>query len=389
MNYSSKQNGNNSVYSAGRGRNGVERVRIDTNDAKVKKILEMLHRSLDAKVRRGKNSAKDDYVTENKIFSILCKEIEAGPIKCADLFKTKYGEDITEDEVIRIFRSRKVANPVERKELLKWAVKVADLFVQAISGNKDQFEAYEKFRQEAAFGARKHASQARVAALMIYERHPEIDIFGDSGDLQFFGDTLAKYFFYDISDAIREVYEYPQYKDGKDSDRKVSKKNTYDLAQAVRRVEQLEAQLDRTNCMLQDLQDEFSEQLDESRTKELIEFFSNLNSEKYGSILDELLSVRKGIDEVKKEGYVLPEKISGLIIMIKQLMMFVRNSHIEPIMRTNAIIEVSASDVEFCNYEGTPFKFPQERKKVVVLSPGWIYKDKDIQISRPKVREVI
>ena len=224
---------------------------------------------------------------------------------------------------------------------------------------------------------------------MIYARYAEIDIFGDSEGLQLFGDTLARYFFYDISDAIRDVYGYSQYKEERETEQKTARKKTYTLEQAIRRIEQLEAQLDRTNCMLQDIQEEFAEQLEESRVKELTEFFSKLNSDKYGSILDELLSVRKGIDDVKKEGYVLPTQISGLIIMIKQLMMFVRNSHIEPIMKTNAVIEVCAADVEFCNYEGTPFTNSTERKKVKILSPGWVYKDKDIQISRPKVKEIV
>ena len=30
---------------------------------------------------------------------------------------------------------------------------------------------------------------------------------------------------------------------------------------------------------------------------------------------------------------------------------------------------------------------PEERKKVKVVSPGWIYMDKQVQISRPRVQE--
>ena len=45
--------------------------------------------------------------------------------------------------------------------------------------------------------------------------------------------------------------------------------------------------------MLQELQDEFDDQIEASKSKELAEFFSKLNSEKYGYILDELLVVRQ------------------------------------------------------------------------------------------------
>ena len=90
---------------------------------------------------------------------------------------------------------------------------------------------------------------------------------------------------------------------------------------------------------------------------------------------------------LRKNNYELPIEINGLLIMVKKLIQFVRDSHIEPMMKINSIREVIASDVEFCNYEGTPFNTPEEKKTVKVVSPGWIYKDKELQISRPKVKE--
>ena len=50
---------------------------------------------------------------------------------------------------------------------------------------------------------------------------------------------------------------------------------------------------------------------------------------------------------------------------------------------------VKAGDVEFWNYEGTPFTSAEEEKQVKVISPGWIYSEKQVQISRPKVKEVV
>ena len=74
--------------------------------------------------------------------------------------------------------------------------------------------------------------------------------------------------------------------------------------------------------------------------------------------------------------------------MTKKLIQFVRDNHIEPMMKINDIKAVNASDVEFCIYEGSPFINATDEKLVQVVSPGWVYKDKDIQISRPKVKEV-
>ena len=228
-----------------------------------------------------------------------------------------------------------------------------------------------------------------MAAIMIYQKNPELNIYEDAENLQFLGNTLAKYFFYDMSDAVINVYGFQQKKEEK----KKSQPNTTDIKlsydQALKRITQLENTLERTNTMLQELQDEFDDQIEASKSKELAEFFSKLNSEKYGYILDELLVVRKGIDELRKQNYELPVEINGLLIMVKKLIQFVRDSHIEPIMKVNSVREVKATDVEFCNYEGSPFIAAEDTKKVKVISSGWIYKDKELQISRPKVKEEI
>ena len=360
---------------------------INVKEQKVNEVMKQIHEGMIRKVKRG-SQVKEDIKMENRLFSILCHDFDLGPTKCAGAMNEKYGYTLTGDEVIQIFRTRRMANPKERKELLQWANDVATFFGGALVGKRDAFEKYEKRRKEPALAnGKKHDSQERMAAIMIYEKYPEIDVFGDISSLHLLGNTLAKYFFYDISDAISDVYSFSQAKENKKKTQSNKSEPQMTQEQAMKRIDQLETLLERSNTMLQDLQEEFAEQLEASKVKELADFFARLNSEKYGCILDELLVVRKGIDELIKKNYELPIEINGLLITVKKLIQFVRDSHIEPIMKINATKEVTASDVEFCNYEGTPFANPEEVKKVRVVSPGWIYKDKELQISRPKVKE--
>lgn len=360
---------------------------INVKEPKVKEVMQGIHEAMLRKVKRG-SQVKEEIVMESRIFSVICTDFDLGPTSVAIRMNEKYDYNMTGDEVIQVFRNRRMANPNERKELLEWASNVTDLFAGAISGKRDLFEKFEKARKEPALkNGKKHDSQERMAAIMIYEKYPEIDMFDDAKSLYLLGNTLARYFFYDISDAICEVYGFPQYRDNKKKQQSKEPEKKLSYEQALRRVEQLENTLERTNTMLQDLQDEFEEQLEASKVKELADFFAKLNSEKYGCILDELLVVRKGVDELRKSNYELPIEINGLLIMVKKLIQFVRDSHIEPVMKINSIREVIASDVEFCNYEGTPFTTPDEKKVVKVVSPGWVYKDKELQISRPKVKE--
>lgn len=359
---------------------------ININDQKVKEAVQEIHEAVLRKVKRG-SRVQEEIVKENRIFSIICSDFDIGPIKCAELMNDKYGYDMTSDEVIQVFRNQRMSHPGERKELLQWAEETADSFAGAITGNRDFYDKFEKIRKEPSLkNGKRHNSQERMAAIMIYGKYPEIDFFGDTDSLYTLGNTLARYFFYDMSDAISETYGFPQYREKKQRSGKPGRKLTYE--QALRKIEHLENALERTNTMLQDLQEEFDEELEASKAKELADFFARLNSERYGCILDELLVVRKGVDELRKNNYELPIEINGLLIMVKRLIQFVRDSHIEPIMKIDSLREVTASDVEFCNYEGEPFASAQEKKTVKVISPGWVYKDKELQISRPKVKSL-
>lgn len=85
----------------------------------------------------------------------------------------------------------------------------------------------------------------------------------------------------------------------------------------------------------------------------------------------------------------LPLEINGLLIMVRKLVQFLRDSHINPMLKPESLRIVKAGDVEFWNYEGTPFTCAEEEKQVKVISPGWIYSEKQVQISRPKVKEVV
>ena len=362
---------------------------INMNNQKAKEAALGIHEAMLRKAKGG-SRVNEEIIMENRIFAIICDDLDLGPSKCAVKMNEKYACDMTGDEVIRIFRNQRMANPAERKELFQWAEEVAVSFKGAMEGKKDSFDQFEKLRKKPALkSGKKRRVQERVAAIMIYEKYPEIDLFDDTESLHLLGNTLAKYFFYDMSDVISEVYGFPQFRDQKARQTEEKAEKGMDPEQAARRIEYLENILERTNTLLQELQDEFDEQLEESKVKELADFFTRLNSERYGCILDELLVLRKGVDELRKSSYELPIEINGLLIMVKKLIQFVRDSHIDPIMRIDSVKEVTASDVEFCNYEGAPFHSPDEKKMVRVISPGWVYKDKELQISRPRVKEEI
>ena len=152
-------------------------------------------------------------------------------------------------------------------------------------------------------------------------------------------------------------------------------------------IENLQERLKDTENMLRDLHDEFEERLSNEKQDELTKLLSNLNSERYSYIIDEIFLVRAGFSQLKKEGFRLPNQIAGLENIVNKLLAFVKDNNIEPITRPNKIIEINADDVENYSYIGTPF-LENETKKVKVVSSGWKIKDTDIYISKVRVIEV-
>lgn len=352
---------------------------IDRKES-VRKIMQEMHEAISIKANKN---IKREIVTENRIFSILCNDYDMEPTACAREMERRYQCDLSGADVIQIFRNRRMSNRNERKQLFQWAGDVAALFGKAVAGDRESYIKFEKKRKEPSLAnGKRHDSQERMVAIMIYEKFPELDAYEDVEKLHILGNTLAKYYFYDMADAVNNVYGFVQRRE-----RKKTNGNKLTGEQALKRIDQLETLLERSNIMLKDLQDEFEEQLEASKTQEMVEFFSKLNSEKYGCILDELLLLNKGVNELRKNNYELPVEINGLLIMVKKLIQFVRDNHINPMMKINSVNNVKASDVEFCYYEGSPFESPNEEKTIRVISPGWVYKDKEIQISRPKVKE--
>ncbi|OON92085.1 MAG: hypothetical protein ATN33_08030, partial [Epulopiscium sp. Nele67-Bin001] len=287
-------------------------------------------------------------------------------------------------------------NPKIRKQILDWASEIATCFEGAINGDKKSFEKFEKLRKKPVGDTNPKYNPFRLALIMIYVKFPEIDVYNDIEHVYNLGGAFAKKYFNDMTDIICSVHGFlqPKVTKNKSAKKDADKKIPYEeLLKLNKQLEvqnsRLEHELKTTNIMLEELQDEFEIQLEESKVEELTKFFSKLNSEKYGYLLDELLVIRKEVRALRKSNYSLPIELNGLLIMVDKLTMFIQDSQIDPIMKVDAIKKVTLNDIEFCNYDGEPFINSDDLKTVKVVSAGWKYTAKEIQISRPAVKEVI
>ena len=353
---------------------------INLNDPSIKRFIENLHKSVERKSKNLSADSYDDYIKENRVIKILCEDKTLGPRQCAAEMNARYRTDMDNEDVIRLLKANRLSYQAKRAELLNWAEETIETFAKALETHSQKdFEDFIALRNRTiqTRDDERYKIQERIAAIMLYVRHPELDSGTDADTLEKFGNVYMKHFIYDASDFLRNICTKSKGRD------KADKKDS-----PAEKIELLENMLNRSDMLLKDLQDEFDARIKASHQDDLVEFFSRLNSEKYGCILDEVLSARNGVRQLRKKNIQLPPEIGGLFILIEKFAQFIRDSEINPIMKPGSTQTVRLDEAESCDYEGSPFLNSTETKRVKVLSPGWVYKNKDVQISRPRLKEV-
>lgn len=158
-------------------------------------------------------------------------------------------------------------------------------------------------------------------------------------------------------------------------------------AEYEKEIFRLEAELKRSNRMLVALQDEFDVRIEENRKEECENLILLLNSSKYGHILDLLTSLQSGIRKLRSSGKQIPLEIGSLPSLVRQLLQFVEDCGITPIMEIGEELTVSVDDIGNYQYQGLPFDEKEREKTVVVTSTGWMIRDKELTISLPTIQE--
>lgn len=360
---------------------------LETKSTKVQEILKEIHEKVQQKAGRFEKIS-EDIVLENLAVQALCRNMKLSPGACGDVLKEKFACSCSDNDIIRIYRDFKINSFDRRQEVFVDAAGIVVLLEKSMNGDKQAFALYRSTIEK--FMEKRPNRFYKIILMMAFCNIPALQQEKDCELITNLGNTLCKYLVHDIENAITYAYGFNKHRSSAPSTNNNAKKvNSPEQERLLQKLASLESALEQSDMLLRDLQSEFDERLEAVKLQEMTEFFGKLNSDKYGCILDELLMLRKGIDAVKKSGYVLPLEINGLLIMVRKLVQFLRDSHIDPMLKPESLRIVKAGDVEFWNYEGTPFTSAEEEKQVKVISPGWIYSEKQVQISRPKVKEVV
>lgn len=339
----------------------------------IEKIVRAFEDDVDKKASRGLK-VTDDIFIENVIINELVLNPQIQPSKCAIAIDEKYNMNMTGNDVIRVFKSSslKLGMVQERINMLIGAGKAAEI-LRKIIVNKDAslFDEYHKYLDE----YKNHRQIFRMVLFAVInkipqlKKSPSIEVI-----MKTFGSTYCKNC---LNALIRITMNFCG--SSSDAPQKSESEIKYD---------ELFEEYERVNQTLEDLQEEFNDRISEIKQQEITEFFSMLNSEKYGCIIDELFTLRKGFNQLRKTDYQFPKEIESIGVVFSKFMQLIKDSGIDPMIRPETVMTVTAGDIENYQYEGTPFESGHQEKKVKTISTGWIWKEKNIIISQPKIREI-
>ena len=360
----------------------VKTSKLDIKDPAIKDFIEAVHKNITEKADNSQNRSPVDFVQENRIFELFCADKFITPKTCAEKMNRSYRYNLTPDDVIKKFDIQGIKTREERIEFIRLVGEKVDAFIKLLLyKNKNDIEAFDsahiqlmkKFDKSSR--AKKYGRRAtelekftgRIFCFMLFTKFPELNIYKDIATLEEFGNGRAHSVYQVMFKQIKHILKI------QDNDEKQQEN------------ELLRSTLQMQETDIKNLNENFEAQLQER----MAEFFSNFNSDKYGNILDAVISAYGGIQQLRKKGIEVPIELSDLFPLINNLKNFVRDNEISPIIRLGSVHQMTKADIEKISgeYNGSPFLDSNEIKTVKVISPGWYYKSQDIQISRPRLKE--
>ena len=143
--------------------------------------------------------------------------------------------------------------------------------------------------------------------------------------------------------------------------------------------------LELVQAMLDELKETIDETAAEAKNAAIASFYSDMNSDNYGNLLDSIEMVERRLASLKENKVQTPPQFMPLTIVFKQLLRFIRDCGITPIDTTGREFTTEAEGLAEYTYIGEAYLSPGEKKTVVVERPGWKYDS--VVISLPTVRE--
>jgi len=317
---------------------------------------------------------RSSFNEENHVLCVGCENPDSEPREIADLCNERFSGALNGDRVIRIFKRCRLGHISYRKKLFNDVSQTADILIAIISGDMPLSKVLDITAKLDG-----HAQKKRLILMQVTSRCTQIresEVYSDAM-------RMNKDFAAECLDAIiYAICEKDKVPDGNDIYR------YFTPEEYQRKINDLEMECVRANNLLKRLQESFDTQLAESRIEEQIRLISNLNSEKYGFVLDLLVSAQRGFKRLRSQKIDIPYELKDVMTLVRRLLEFTEDCGVTHMMDVGTKMQVCAADVEGYVFDGKPFVGEDEIKHVEVISPGWQMENQDIVLSYPRLKEI-
>lgn len=290
-----------------------------------------------------------------------------------------------EDADIRERASRlRLSDGAVRGNLANWAKEVAKLVYEGMAGDSEAIKTAIAMveRKYSSDAVRKHGCQEQFVLCAMFRYIPELTSGAAGESLLKLGQKYSSVCLNKILNSIA----YDVSEDGlNDLD------SSADISELRRKVHLARKELQEYRALVEAADAEFEDKLEELKSQEIAAFFSALNNEKYGFLIDSLYLHKKAFADVKRSGEGLPYAIEGVPAFMDRLMMFLRDAGISPVSKfaPHTTHSLTLEQMEGCRFEPSPERtapiMAGEVVTVKVISSGW--KLGDAIVSYPVLQE--
>lgn len=349
------------------------------------------YKQLDGKRKPRSNK---DY----EVFVSIINKPGASPFSHADFL------GISRDQVTQITRYFGLNSKDKRERVLQDVASFLNLVRQCLEGEENARSQYKAFTA----GLTRGYSGEFVFTLRSFYLLALIKLCADKKYHRFFAGSSewmprltavdAKNFFRDLMyeidkgdktfhvDNIRDIIQESMNGESGEAADEEAREESDKIQELEFKLETTQSTLIFIQRSLDDMVANLNQQAEALKREVVTNFFTTVNSAKYGRLLDNSVLVEKRLDVLRHEKYRFPVEVMAMPIMIKNLLAFIRAYGFETIKEAGTMFEAASEDLLYVDYDGEPF-IGDERKLVEVVSPGW--KRGDIIISKPVVREVV
>ncbi|MGN1410503.1 MAG: hypothetical protein ACI4XJ_10065 [Eubacteriales bacterium] len=257
-----------------------------------------------------------------------------------------------------------------RGELAAWANKVVDQIYTGMAGDEAAIKKADAMVAGKYSDTEKyHYSQEQFVLAAMFECIPELAGKAERDAILKLGRKYSRVCLKNILNSI--AYDIAESNGDNEIDQMT------DISALRREVYLARRELQEYRELVEAADADFEDKLEELKQQEIASFFSALNNEKYGFLIDSLYLQKRAFMELKKSGEKLPYAVEGIPAFMDRLLSFLRDAGISPASRfaPHSTQRLTLEQMEGCRFEPLPERTAPikegEAVAVKVISSGW------------------